>query len=35
MTCSFIEALISSFEFISHQTNETLYVNTNFVGNQS
>ena len=43
MTYSFLELLIffwltldiSCLEFISHYTKEILYVNTNFLGNQS
>ena len=43
MTYSFLELLIffwltldiSCLEFISHYTKEILYVNTNFMGNQS
>ena len=43
MTCSFLELLIffgltldiSCLKFISHPTKEILYVNTNFMGNQS
>ena len=36
MTYSFLELLIFfCLEFISHYTKEILYVNTNFVGNQS
>ena len=36
MTYSFLELLIFfCLEFISHYTKEILYVNTNFLGNQS